>query len=197
MSLEDNRNQPVFDETFLSNKGHYQNAEVNLLLQKEINDKLKLHASLGYNLLTQKLYLLQDPNNPTDERLNSYYKNNWNGMQGGISLNYKIEKCSITGKANVGYYKYYASANWNLIPDFQKPKSFEHKANGCKYGGSLQVGYSVNKHVEIMSSFSITYGASFAGKDDAYFTDGTIATTKFNGAVLKSRYAMLGLNLHF
>lgn len=195
--LEDNRKQSVFDETFLSNKGHFQHVNLNLLLKKDLSDKLILNALIGYDNLIQEFYLLEDPGNPATEGLNSYYKNHWYGPQLGFNLKYLMGKFSITGKVRSGYYKYYASANWNLIPNFEKPISFEHKANAYKYSGSLHLAYSINKQLEVNSALNFTYGASFAGKDQAYFTDQSIATTKFNGAELKSKYVQLGLSLYF
>jgi len=61
----------------------------------------------------------------------------------------------------------------------------------------LHLAYSINKHLEVNSTLNLTYGASFFGKDYAYFTDERIATTKFNGAEIKSKYAQLGLRLYF
>jgi len=195
--LEDNRNQTVFDETFISNKGYAQHINLNLVLKKDLSDKLILNALIGYGNFIQELYLLEDPNDPETENLSSYYKNHWNGPQLGFNLKYLMGKFSITGKVRSGYYKYYASANWNLIPNFKKPISFEHKANAYKYSGSLHLAYSINKHLEVNSALNLTYGASFSGKDYAYFTDERVATTKFNGAELESRYVQLGLNLYF
>ncbi|WP_316792420.1 hypothetical protein [Pedobacter frigoris] len=195
--LEDNRKQSVFDESFLSNKGYHQNANFNLLIKRDLTRKIALSALIGYDNLVQKLYLLEDPDYPTDENLNSYYKNSWNGLQVGFDLKYSIGKFSALGKARAGYYKYYANANWNLVPNFNKPISFEQKANAYKYGGSLHVSYLIIKQLEINSGLSFTYGASLAGKDYAYFTDNSIATTKFNGAELKSSFLELGLSLNF
>lgn len=195
--LEDNRKESVFDETFISNKGNIQHLSLNLVLKKELSDQLLLNVLIGYDNLVQEFYLLEDPNNPVTEGLNSYYKNHWNGLQLGLNLKYQIGRVSISGKIRSGYYKYYAAADWNLISDFKKPISFEQKALAYKYGGSLQLGYSLTRHLEVNGTLNMTYGASFAGKDYAYFTDDTTAVTKFNGAELKSRYAQLGLNLKF
>lgn len=195
--LEDNRRESVFDETFISNKGHFQHLSLNLVLKKELSDQLLLNALVGYDNLVQELYLLEDPNNPVTEGLDSYYKNNWNGLQLGLNLKYRIAKFSVSGKIRGGFYKYYANADWNLIPDFEKPVSFEQKAVAYKYSGSLQLAYSMTRHLEVNGALNMSYGASFAGKDYAYFTDDTTAVTKFNGAELKSRYAQLGLSLIF
>ncbi|TKC05366.1 hypothetical protein FA048_16685 [Pedobacter polaris] len=195
--IEDNRAQSIYDESFLSNKGYFQNLNLNLVVKKDLGRKITLNALIGYDNLVQKLYLVEDPNQPTTENLNSYYKHYWNGLQMGFDLKYLIEKFSVSAKIRSGYYSYYANANWNLIPNFNKPVSFEHKGNAYKYGGSLHLSYLVNRHLEINSTFNITYGATLSGKDYAYFTDNSTATTKFNGGELKSKYAQLGINLTF
>lgn len=195
--LEDNRNQSFFDEDFLSNKGYFRNIKVSLLFRKELNEKLIISSLVGYDNLTQKLYLIEDPSNPTNEDLNSYYKHYWKGGYIGLDLNYLIGKFSVSGTITGGYYNYYAKANWNLIPTFKKPISFVHQANAYKYQGGLLLSYLISKNLEINSSVNFTYGASFAGKDEAFFTDNTSATTKFNGAELKNTYAKLGVNLIF
>ncbi|TKC08734.1 hypothetical protein [Pedobacter frigoris] len=195
--LEDNRKQSVFDESFLSNKGYHQSANFNVLMKRDLTRKIAVTALFGYDNLVQKLYLLEDPNHPTDENLNSYYKNSWDGLQIGFDVRYSIGKVSFSGEARAGYYKYNAIANWNLVPNFKKPISFEHKANAYKYGGSLHVSYLITRQLEINSGLDCTYGASLAGRDYAYFTDERTATTKFNGAELKSSFVELGLSFNF
>ena len=193
----DNRNEPFYEQQFLSNKGNANNYRLIVKYTMFAKNWLKCKPYLGFNFFEQKLHILDFYNEVTNTALNSTYKNEWKGAVLGIETCYEIGKITITLDALGGYYQYLAKAQWNLNEKFNQPLSFKQNANGYKFSIGLKSGFSLSKNIDAFLGVERQYAATFSGIDEAYLSNGSIPKTKFNGAEFNSIGIKAGTVLNF
>ncbi len=130
--------------------------------------------------------------------LNSTYQTEWKGPWVGVELLVEGRK-NINGYLRLEYHKadYYAQANWNLRPDLQHPKSFEHDADGD--GRLFSIGFYSAKKKGWGFKFSFDYQkwTTDPGIDRMFFATGTITEMRLNEVEWKSSSINLGLRRMF
>ena len=95
--------------------------------------------------------------------LNSTYEANWGvgpwmGLDGVFKLN---EQIVVRAAFEYHVADYYGKANWNLIPCFEHPKSYEHHASGT--GSNLTVGAEYLMSMDLSVTLTAAYGSWSTG----------------------------------
>ncbi|CAL1518815.1 hypothetical protein [Chitinophaga sp. MM2321] len=189
---EDNRHNIAYHGTFNSNKGNHTLLAVSAGYTLPLGGNSSLTFYPGYTFSRETLYLLPaDAFAPAD--LRSTYTVTWKGIMTGISLK-KYITSNLFVKPGIRYYqlKYLATANWNLIPQFNHPLSFAHNANGYTLEPSLQLGYRA-----LYVSCAYTYRTTGRGVEKLYLNTGAIKETQFNGAEQKILQLSIGFTARF
>ncbi|MNT76170.1 hypothetical protein D3C72_2151420 [compost metagenome] len=75
-----------------------------------------------------------------------------------------------------------ATADWNLIEQFNRPVSFRHIAKGYRFDQGLELFFSLNAYMSFGLSAMIFQSSTGTGIDELYLKDGTVLKTRFNGA---------------
>lgn len=184
---EDNRTNQGYYGFFNSNKGGSALLEGAAGYTADMGKNSALTIYPGYTYSRQTFYLL-----PADQftpaGLRSTYTTTWKGLTIGASLKKKITK-KIFLEPTLRYYqlKYTATANWNLIPQFNHPLSFRHTANAFGVAPSLKLGYS-RAYLQIQYA----YLATGKGTEQLYLAAGGVNVTQLNSAVQKSLQLSIG-----
>jgi hypothetical protein len=89
--------------------------------------------------------------------LDSSYKAMWIGPWIGIDFNHiskdKRLKAFATTELHLAYF--YAEADWNLISDFEHPKSFEHEAYGTGIVVNVGLDYEATERLSMGIGFDV------------------------------------------
>jgi hypothetical protein len=197
----DNRTLP-FTELYLSNhNGTGYSIKIQPGYDVSRNENLSLVTYLSFDYSNRNLYLLNDRNWRSNDRnyipgLNSYYKYKFPNYGLGIALDYKLSSRWSTQIAAEGYLsRYYAYGHWNLIEDFEKPISYEHKDNGKKISTLLGLSYAINSNVNVGISYDLNHFNISNGKDYLYSKSEGLLKTRLNEAN-ETKHAFL-LNLRY
>ncbi|WP_159634335.1 hypothetical protein [Sphingobacterium composti Ten et al. 2007 non Yoo et al. 2007] len=197
----DNRTQP-YTQLYLSNhKGTGLSIKVQPGIDWSTQENLSFVTYLSFNHTSRSLYLLNDKNRRSNDRnylpgLNSYYKYKFPNYGVGMAMDYGINENWSTQIAVEGYIsKYYAYGNWNLIEDFEKPISYEHKGNGQKFFATAGFAYALSPNLGIGMQYSFGHFNLQNGKDYLYtYSEGT-KRTRLNDAN-ETKHSFL-LNLRY
>jgi opacity protein-like surface antigen len=136
--------------------------------------------------------------------LDSTYETEWKGPWIGLDLYIKAKKVEslpqrIEPYVSIEYHwaDYSAEADWNLRPDFEHPKSFEHKADGD--GWVLGVGFNFFLNPNWLLNFNYDYQdwSTDNGTDKTFFSNGTTSKTQLNEVNWTSHTFSLGINYRF
>lgn len=184
----DNRTQR-FTELYLSNhKGSGHSIKIQPGYNWSTQENLHFVTYLSFDHSSRSLYLLNDQDWQSNDRnyiagLNSYYKYKFPNYGAGIALDYKFDPKWSTQFAIEGYLsKYYAYGNWNLIEDFEKPISYEHKGNGQKFFATAGFAYALSPNLGIGMQYNFGHFNIQNGKDYLYtYSEGT-KRTRLNDA---------------
>ena len=180
----DNRTNRVYNGAFNSNKGNTSSWTTTLEYKMAINPSFSLVPGLGYTLHSQSLYLLSDAVFAGGATLKSTYATTYKGATLGIrALIALTDPWSLEPSLFYDQVKFHGRADWNLIPTFQHPLSFEDAANGYNIEAGLKGAYAFNAQGSFFLSVSYLYGNTGNGTDKLYQTNGQIPTTQFNGAI--------------
>lgn len=184
---EDNRNNIAWHGLFNSNKGTHTllTGTAGYTLPLGADYELTLYPGYAYSYET--FYLLPaDAFTPAN--LRSTYTVTWKGIMTGISLKKNITP-TLFAAPGFHYYqlKYTATANWNLIPQFNHPLSFVHTANGYTLEPSLKLGY---KALYVLLQY--TYRTTGKGTEQLYLNTGEIKGTQLNRAEQKTLQLSIG-----
>jgi hypothetical protein len=136
--------------------------------------------------------------------LDSTYEAQWKGPWIGLDLHFKAKEIEIWPQRIETYISieyhwsdYDAEANWNLRPDFQHPKSFEHEADGD--GWVLGLGFNFILNPNLLMNFNYDYQnwSTDDGTDRVFFADGSIGITRLNEVNWTSHALSLGIIYRF
>jgi hypothetical protein len=178
----DNRINPSFQANLKSEEGKMQSISAGLGFRFLDSKKYVITSVVGYRNERQFLTLL-DYNEDAVEKINSSYNTRWNGpfisLRPAVNLSKKL-----TLKALVTYHQleYIATADWNLIEQFNRPVSFRHIAKGYRFDQGLELFFSLNAYMSFGLSAMIFQSSTGTGIDELYLKDGTVLKTRFNGA---------------
>jgi len=192
----DNRTNPVYDEDFSSNKGSRSGWSAGIGYCVIQTKRVRLLPSVGYSANNESYYLLGNVGDFA--QVNSNYKTGWKG--GFIKLQVQVELAgSLSLSVTPTYYqvKYNATADWNLIEDFQHPVSFRDNANGYGFNANAELLYAITKHIGIHAGFTWFDWETGKGVDQLYLTSGETDKTQMNGAYRKGNMVDVGLNVQF
>jgi len=136
--------------------------------------------------------------------LDSTYETQWKGPWIGLDLHIKAKKPETLPQRIEPYFSieyhwadYDAEADWNLRPDFEHPKSFEHEADGN--GWILGVGFNFFLNPNLLLNFNYDYQdwSTDDGTHKVFFANGTTAKTRLNEVNWTSHTLSLGINYRF
>jgi hypothetical protein len=193
---QSNRQDPVYFDSFNSNKGHVLGGFIAGGYQVKFK-KVALSHYIGYGAHNESLYILRDYGNVIGN-LRSTYKTIWYGFTGGFDIKILVRKRFII-LPNIIYHQvnYAAKANWNLIQEFKHPVSYRHSAKGFGIEPGLNVSYVLNKKISFSIGGKYSYWMTGKGKDTLYLTDNTTSITQMNGAIGKNYSVTGGVTLSF
>lgn len=184
----DDRKQPVYEGVFQDNKGHLLNLDVTFTYKFKWKN-VTLTPLLGAIYNAQNLYVLPKyASTPAD--LRSTYFAKWKGALIGAEATFTVSpRFDITPALQYDQLKYTADANWNLITQFQHPRSFSHNANGYALKPSLQLDYKLKRDSRIFLRGNYAYWNTGAGTDALYLNSGQVDYTQLNG-VRRTEYGL-------
>ncbi|HWK05744.1 MAG TPA: hypothetical protein VNS58_19020 [Puia sp.] len=192
----DNRTNRVYNGAFDSNKGSSSSWRTTLEYKIEAGPSLSLIPGLGYALHTQSLFLLSDAT-VGNNTLHSTYATTYKGATLAIRAVLALDNFfSLEPSLFYDQVHFRGRADWNLIPTFQHPLSFEDIANGYNIEAGLKGSYLCNDHFSLFLSGNYLYGNTGKGTDRLYQTNGQEPLTQFNGAIRHFWGLRAGLKLN-
>lgn len=194
---DDNRQGAFYYDLLNANKGYLYNIDLQLNYKLLKLGEFSINPIVGLSYNQQKFYLLESASNPASNGLNSTYEARYKGFDFGGEFVLKTRAFIIGATILGGFYKYSAKANWNLIPDFEKPVSFTHKANSFALSGDINLSVPLNKHLNIEADYKINNINTYSGVDKAYFNNRNTEETQFNGASFRKNAVFVGLKFDF
>lgn len=167
-------------------------------------DRLSMVALVGYRHQTQALVKregeqtvstsLRTPTPGPINGLDSHYDAQWQSVWGGIDLHHTLaDQQKINLRIEHHWADYYAAAHWNLRRDLAQPTSFEHFAIGRGLVVSASYLYPIGKHWAMEFSAQQEQWQTKSGLDRIYFSNGSVATTRFNEATWESTGYHIGI----
>ena len=197
------------NRTLITSELHLSNHEGNgytLKLQPGYDwsnkDNLSFTTYLSFSYMQRNMYLLNDKDwNSSNmnyiDGLNSYYKYKFPNYGIGGQFNYQLNQKWATTIHLEGYLsKYYAYGNWNLIKEFEKPISYEHKGNGKKIDSGLGLTYKINSSTNIGINYNFNYFNVENGKDYLYHKTDGLLKAKLNAANETKHSIFIALQHH-
>ena len=130
--------------------------------------------------------------------LQSTYETEWSGPWVGAELSGSMRRFLGSLRFEYHFVDYEAEANWNLRPDFQHPKSFEHIADGG-YGlvFSGGGGYQLTDNWSLDLNIDWQNWKMLNGTSRFFLSTGETPTQRLNEVNWKSFSVMVGTSYHF
>ena len=192
-----NRTNPQFHVQLNSNRGSSSAGTLTIFNKLKITNKLNLLLGAGYGVKQQSLYLDDsDPN--AQENLNSNYKTQWKGWLLCFNPVYQVSnKITLSGRFTYHQVTYAAKANWNLIPEFEHPLSFQHNAKGYGIQALGRLNFKLSSLITLQ--FNVMHGKWSTGKgtDLLYLLNGQRPFTQLNGVSSITNSILAGLEIKF
>jgi hypothetical protein len=162
---------------------------------------------LGYAYFRQQLSMTDGvqtitspqaaPLGPIDG-LNNKYRAKWRGPLAGFDYFFKIsDPLLLFFDARYYYLDYEAEGEWNLRPDFEQPRSFEHSADGDGYKLGVSLEYRILPSALFTLGYQYQKFKAHDGIDTLYRTDGTRPLAKLNEVKWKSSVVTIGIKKEF
>lgn len=196
----DNRTLP-YSKLYLSNhKGTGYSLKFQPGYEWSNRNDISLITFLSVDYISRRLYLLNDKdwqsnNSNYISGLNSYYKYKFPNYGLGMQLDFTFHENWSANVGLEGYLsKYYAYGNWNLIEDFEKPISYEHKGNGKRINTSLGVAYNLSANTKIGLDYQLNHFDVQNGKDYLYTKSDGLLRSRLNDANETKHMLLLHLN---
>ena len=181
-----NRTNSVYAQQFKANKGGADNWQAGLGYQFRITNIFSITPSAGYGNFHQSLYLT----GITD--LNSSYKTTWHGPYGALLCSAALtKKLSLNAGVRYNQVQYRATANWNLIREFNHPESFRHTANGYGINSYTDLLYQISRIHSIGIKGSYASWQTGHGIDELYLASGESEQTQLNEVRSRNWQVML------
>ena len=136
--------------------------------------------------------------------LDSTYETQWKGPWIGLDLHIKAKKAETWPQRIEPYFSieyhwadYDAEADWNLRPDFEHPKSFEHEADGNGWIAGVGFNFFFNPNLLLNFNYDYQDWSTDDGTNKVFFANGTTAKTRLNEINWTSHTLSLGINYRF
>lgn len=189
---DDNRTNPTFEKSFISNKGNFKNLKTGIGFPIYLNNKFEIIPSLNYFLMMQQYFLLSNET----QNLNSTYEVNMQGVEIALEGQLRFNKILFSSLLlNYHFANYEAEADWNLIDIFQHPLSFSQASKGSGLGLIMEVGATINQIVSVILSGSLNNTYIKKGLDTSYLANGNEIVTQFNGGSINMYGIRIGLRI--
>lgn len=146
---------------------------------------------IGYSVHQQNLRLSDGvqtipPSGPFPG-LDSTYQSEWRGPWIGLHSLYEgSARWSMGLDLEFHWGDYEAQADWNLRADLQHPLSFEHEADGRGLLLRLEGIRQLGRRSDLTLRLGFEDWETDAGTDRVYLADGSVVSTRFNGAQWQS-----------
>ncbi len=129
--------------------------------------------------------------------LNSTYDSEFSSWYYGLSTEHVFKWGTIGLRYEIHDIDFIAQADWNLRPDFQHPKSFEHTGKGD--GNTLVLGYTYTFNLSWDAYFNVIHREYEIndGYDQTFFSDGGSYITTLNKLEYKIESYQLGFRYIF
>ena len=165
---------------------------------ESVDNEFRVIPLAGYSYHEQSLEITDGfqtiPRTGAFSGLDSRYKARWKGPWAGFDLDIKpYEKIRIYAGLEYHWASYLANARWNLRNDFSQPKSFRHKADGYGVVGSVGMAYAFSERWFLEGDLKLQHWYADKGIDRTFFSDGTVAETRFNEVKWNSTTLSLGV----
>ena len=162
--------------------------------------RLSLLPQLGMEVAQRRLRMTDGfqtiPLTGPFEGLDSRYISTWFGpWVGAEALVDTGDGSALRIAASYHLVGYYAAANWNLRPDFQHPKSFEHSSWGQALRASVGVEAEASRSTLLALQVEMAMAAAEPGTDRTFGIDGTVGETRLNGVWWQSLGLSAGARL--
>lgn len=193
----DHRQDRFYNENFESNQGHELSFKFALdyrLLQK---DNFQLRPFLAYALYRQFVVMRDGPEVKRSEPLNSNYHTTWQGLELGTKLVLNWRTLAFHTDLSASWLAYRAKAQWNLIPEFAQPLSFQHRSGAYALQAKLAISYPVYRHLNALLYAGTRYAYAWPGVDEAFYVARATAKTQLNEVKLTSYQFGAGLKYSF
>lgn len=190
----DNRTNTIYDESFVSNKGHLEVFKTGGSIYFIHTNKFNLKTGFFYNSIMQSFYILK----PDFADLNSTYTAYWKGAKLSMGGSCRLDKkFSAMATLSYGLIKYKAEANWDLIDIFMHPLSFEQNSGGRSIDADVSLKYVLNSSISLVINGTIGNTRTYKGIDKSYLQNNTRILTQFNGSNNNFYEARFGAFMHF
>lgn len=188
----DNRTDQVFYAKESASKGLVKSFRPGIEYLMVDQSRFDLSLGVGYLVTTKTYYLL---NHATG--LNSSYAAIWHGVSALYTVGVDLDFCRLILLTDYSQVKYKATANWNLIDEFEHPVSFEHEARGFVFFNQLSIYKALANQVEAMVSGGYQFSSTGKGVDTLYKKDGDRPKTQLNDVTNQMFSLSLGVNYIF
>jgi len=191
---QDNRTDPVYNETFSDNKGSTSAWAAGVGYQLFNNDLFSLTPYIGYTGNIQNLDIVDETGQIAG--LNSSYQANWKGGFVKVISSVKIWR-SLKACVDVTYNQthYNSQGDWNLINEFAHPVSYRQVADGYGINTGAQLSYNLVRRLSIFAGFNYFNWETGNGTDTLYLATGEADKTQFNAAFRNGYQVSGGLKL--
>lgn len=192
----DNRTDPIYNGNFSSDKGYTDAWKAGINYQLISGNIFSLMPSAGYGVSRQELFLVD--HSGMYPNLNSSYTTSWSGPYLRALAMIKLGgPLRLSADVIYNQVSYKATANWNLITQFQHPISYRHSASG----------FGVEAHgkllIQVTNKTNIALGAGYfnwqtgTGTDQLYLQSGQTDKTQLNEAIRNGFDVTAGLMVSF
>lgn len=190
----DNRTGNSYLLNFESKNGGRQLVDLTLMYETKSLNRWNLFLGVVTGLSTQTLALTS----AETSTLNSPYRTTIMGIGPALTVQWAPATGWLLDMAGTGrIVSYQALATWNLIPAFEQPRSFTHRAAGSSWTASIKIQKQVSPQGHLFLRAESLWDIIQRGVDRAYLRDGSRPETRFNNARGSSLLAHLGYTLHF
>ncbi|OQP62869.1 hypothetical protein A3860_26525 [Niastella vici] len=173
------RTNKVYDEQFNAGKGGADRWQAGLANRIPLTRTISITPSAGYGIFHQTLYIAG--NTSIFSNLNSTYKTKWAGPYGQILCSLApTKKLGMNAGIRYSQVRYRASANWNLIREFNHPESFRHTANGYGIHAHTSMLYRASRMHSIGITGTYSCWQTGRGIDEMYLAGGGSQQTQLN-----------------
>lgn len=172
---EDNRQNQTFNAHEKANRGGVGLIRSNLELLVIDGKKLDFSIGTGFFWTHKRFTLINEENG-----LNSTYDAIWFGPNARTTVIARFGGFFFRCQTDYSQVDYLATANWNLIDEFEHPVSFRHEAKGFQLFSEVSGGFELTSELDLVMGFRHSYFSTGRGIDTLYKTNGTRPRTRLN-----------------
>lgn len=180
----DNRNDQLYHQQFPVTGGYNQSVSGAIGYSIFNSERIRLVPYIGYSV-DKQYFPITDPGNAepgTAAQLNSSYSARWLGPLVGAEATWQFSaNWALLVQGTYDQALYRASADWNLIEEFEHPVSFRHHAEGFSVRATISLNYAASQHISLICAADYFDRETGKGIDDLYLHSGQTQQTQLNG----------------